>query len=437
MSNMRQDFIGRHLDEWDKLQKIGVKLAHIAHNQRNFYGDGGEEPGDVGLSHAGIAAVAKLNDLGILIDTSHTGQQTSLECAQYSTDPIVSIHTACRDVFDHRHNKYDHVLAAIAEGGGVVGIYTNFLSPDGIGTINDWLDHVDHAVNVMGVEHVAVGTETHTTRGEPTEAVAKIHNEWYQSPIHGVKPGEKFYEAITASMDAETAAKERFRWEDWADTRHRPGEPGIFRRRYREDHQHKLVADLQGRAGQERRPERGSAMTSETAPWAIIGMGMGGKGLAAELGLAGYRMHVHDINEEEIRGIGRNGGIKVEGRDRDFAPIALATADLGEAVRGAQVIIVCTWGTEHGKVARDLAPFLVDGQLILLIQGNAGGALVVRRELELAGCNADVDVAELDGYPYMMTVLAADSVLLAKSKALMQMAALPANAQRRGDGGHQ
>lgn len=167
-------------------------------------------------------------------------------------------------------------------------------------------------------------------------------------------------------------------------------------------------------------------MTSEAASWAIIGMGMGGKGLAAELGLAGYRMHVHDINEEEIRDIGRNGGIKVEGRDRDFAPIELATADLGEAVQGAQVIIVCTWGTEHGKVARDLAPFLVDGQLILLIQGNAGGALVVRRELKRAGCTADVDVAEFDGFPYMMTVLAPDAVLLAKSKASMQMAALPA-----------
>jgi membrane dipeptidase len=209
------DFIGRHLDQWEKLQRIGVRFAHIAHNQRNFYGDGGEEPGDVGLSHAGIAAVAKLNELGILIDTSHTGQQTALECAQYSTDPIVSIHTACRAIFDHPHNKYDHVLKAIADGGGVVGIYTNFLSQDGIGTLADWLDHVDHAVNLMGIEHVAIGTETHTTRGEPTEAVKTLHDKWYQAPIHGVKPGEEFYEALTASMDPETAAKERFRWEDW------------------------------------------------------------------------------------------------------------------------------------------------------------------------------------------------------------------------------
>jgi len=158
----------------------------------------------------------------------------------------------------------------------------------------------------------------------------------------------------------------------------------------------------------------------------VVGMGMGGKGLAAELGLAGYRLRVHDINEDEIRDIGLNGGIKVKGRKQDFAPVETATTELETAVRGAEVVIVCTWGTQHAQVARDLAPLLVDGQLILLIQGNAGGALLVRNELALAGCRAQVDVAEFDGYPYMMTVLAPDSVLLTTSKESLQMAALPA-----------
>ena len=175
-----------------------------------------------------------------------------------------------------------------------------------------------------------------------------------------------------------------------------------------------------------RRIVRLGDMSNQSAPWAIIGMGMGGKGLAAELGLAGYRLRVHDIDENEVRDIGLHGGLKVQGREGDFAPVEIATTDLGEAVRGAQVIIVCTWGTEHARVARDLAPLLVDGQVILLIQGNSGGALVVRNELKLAGCVADVDVAEFDGYPYQMTVLAPDSVLLRKYKASLQMAALPA-----------
>jgi len=167
-------------------------------------------------------------------------------------------------------------------------------------------------------------------------------------------------------------------------------------------------------------------MTNQSAPWAIIGMGMGGKGLAAELGLAGYRLRVHDIVEDEVRDIGLHGGLKVQGREGDLAPVEVATTDLGEAVDGAQVIIVCTWGTEHARVARDLAPLLVDGQLILLIDGNAAGALVVRNELELAGCTADVDIAQFDGYPYMMTVLAPDSVLLTTNKEELLVAAMPA-----------
>jgi membrane dipeptidase len=208
------DYIGRHLDQWDTMQRMGVKLAHIAHNQRNFYGDGGEERTDVGLSNKGIEAVAKLNELGIIIDTSHTGQQTTLECAKASKDPIASIHTACRDLFDHRHNKYDYVLQAIAEGGGVVGVYSNMISDNKVGTLTDWLNHVDHAVKVMGIDHVGVGTETGTTSGEPFEVTA-LHDEWYQSPIHGVRPGDEFYESYTATMDPETSQKLRFRWDDW------------------------------------------------------------------------------------------------------------------------------------------------------------------------------------------------------------------------------
>ena len=209
------DYIGRSLDQWETLQRIGVKFAHIAHNQRNFYGDGGEERTDIGLSNMGIDAVAKMNELGIIIDTSHTGQQTTLECAKHSKDGIASIHTACRDLFDHRHNKWDYVLKAIAEGGGVVGIYTNFISDNKVGTLTDWLDHVDHAVNVMGIDHVGVGTETHITRGEPVEIV-KLHDEWYRSAIHGVKPGDEFYGAYVESLDPDIRGKElRFHWVDW------------------------------------------------------------------------------------------------------------------------------------------------------------------------------------------------------------------------------
>ena len=167
-------------------------------------------------------------------------------------------------------------------------------------------------------------------------------------------------------------------------------------------------------------------MSNQSTPWAIIGMGMGGKGVAAELGLVGYRLRVHDIVEDQIRDIGLHGGLKVQGREGDFAPVEFATTDLGEAVESTQAIIICTWGTEHARVAKDRAPLLVDGQLILLIQGNAGGSLVVRNELKRAGCAAEVGVAQFDGFPYMMNVLVPDSVLLTTNKEELLMAAVPA-----------
>lgn len=163
--------------------------------------------------------------------------------------------------------------------------------------------------------------------------------------------------------------------------------------------------------------------TSETV--AIVGVGMGGKGLVADVGLAGYRLRVCDVNEAQIAGIRAKGGLEIEGRDRDFVPVELATTELAAAVDGAGAIVVCTEGNDHARVAEQLAPLLRDGQAILLIQGDAGGALLVRQQLRLSGCTAEVDVAEMDSYPYSLTVLAPDRVRMTTVKSFLQVAALP------------
>ena len=193
-SQHETDYIGRDLKKLELLKRLGIKIVHIAHNQRNFFGDGGEERTDCGLSNLGVEAVAKMNELGLLIDTSHTGQRTTIDCAENSKDGIVSIHTGCRAVHNHPHNKTDEVLKAIAEGGGMAGIYmsTNFLSPEG-GNIVDWLNHIDHAVEIMGIDHVAIGTENHDRTGEP-KRLSKLEDAWYQLPVHGVKPGDHAYD---------------------------------------------------------------------------------------------------------------------------------------------------------------------------------------------------------------------------------------------------
>jgi opine dehydrogenase len=133
---------------------------------------------------------------------------------------------------------------------------------------------------------------------------------------------------------------------------------------------------------------------------AIIGAGIGGVYLAAHLGIAGFRLRLHDCDPGRLVEIAARGGIEVEGEGGGFAAIERTTAELRPAVAGADVIILVTGGNAQEGAARSLAPLLRDGQILLLIQGNTLGAPLVRRALDAAGCGARVDVAEMDNYPY-------------------------------------
>jgi opine dehydrogenase len=160
---------------------------------------------------------------------------------------------------------------------------------------------------------------------------------------------------------------------------------------------------------------------------AIIGAGIGGVYLAAELGVAGFKLRLHDIDDTRLADIRTFGGIDVEGDRGGFAAIERATSDLREAVNGADVIIAVTGGNAQAGVARSLAPLLRDGQVILLVQGNTGGSLIVRRALDEAGCHADVDVAEMDNYPFSCRRLAPARIRPIVAKRWLQIAAFPGN----------
>ena len=111
----------------------------------------------------------------------------------------------------------------------------------------------------------------------------------------------------------------------------------------------------------------------------IIGAGSGGFGLLTNLGCAGYRIRLHDLDDTKLAAIREHGGVDVEHGPRPFAPVDLATTDLAAAVAGADLLIFVTGGTTHAALARAAAPFLEEGQLVLLIQGNTGGALIVQQ----------------------------------------------------------
>ena len=160
---------------------------------------------------------------------------------------------------------------------------------------------------------------------------------------------------------------------------------------------------------------------------AIIGAGIGGLYLIAELGIAGFRLRLHDIDDSRLSEIRARGGVDVDGEEGGFAEVERATRDLRSAIDGADVIIVVTGGNAQAVVARSLAPVLRNGQVILLIQGNTGGSLIVRRALDDAGCQAEVDVAEMDNYPYSCWRLSPTRIRPIVRKRWLQIATFPGN----------
>jgi opine dehydrogenase len=159
----------------------------------------------------------------------------------------------------------------------------------------------------------------------------------------------------------------------------------------------------------------------------IIGAGIGGIYLVAELGIAGFKLRLHDIDDSKLSEIRAHSGVDVEGESGGFATVERATTDLPSAVDGADVIIVVTGGNSQAVVARSLAPLVRDGQVILLIQGNTGGSLIVRQALDDAGCRAEVGVAEMDNYPYSCWRLSPTRIRPIVRKRWLQIATFPGN----------
>jgi opine dehydrogenase len=160
---------------------------------------------------------------------------------------------------------------------------------------------------------------------------------------------------------------------------------------------------------------------------AIIGTGIGGIYLAAELGMLGCQLRLHDLDDSRLAAIRARGGIDVDGTNGGFATVERATTALAAAVDGAEIIVIVTGGNAQETVASSLAPLLRDGQIVLLIQGNTGGALVVRRALDRAGCRARIDVAEMDNYPYSCWRRGPTRIEPIVRKHWLQIAAFPGN----------
>jgi membrane dipeptidase len=140
--------------------ELGVRVIQLTYNVRNQLGDGSMVEANAGLSEFGREVVAELNACRVIVDLSHSGEQTCLDAIHASRRPIAITHTGCRAVADLPRNKTDRELRLVAESGGVVGIYfMPFLAIGRQPTAQDLLAHIEHAINVCGEDHVAIGTD--------------------------------------------------------------------------------------------------------------------------------------------------------------------------------------------------------------------------------------------------------------------------------------
>ncbi len=171
----------------DPLYELGTRCIQLTYNSQNRLGSGCTERVDGGLSDFGVAVVERLNELGIVVDLSHCGRQTSNDGIAVSNRPPSFTHTFCEALYpDHPRAKTDEQIRAMSDKGGVTGIASlgYFVGPDPDTSIEDYVNHILHAVDVGGIEHVGICTD-HAIRGLRSWATRE---NWYEPRLRNFKP---------------------------------------------------------------------------------------------------------------------------------------------------------------------------------------------------------------------------------------------------------
>lgn len=143
------------------LYKLGLRTLQLTYMERNWVGDGCLEPENRGLTNFGMQVVRECNRLGIVVDCSHVGVQTTMDAVRVSSQPIVISHTAVRAITDNPRCVTDDQMKAVAGKGGTIGIttFSPFIRSDRQPTLDDYLEHFDYAINLIGEDHVTFATD--------------------------------------------------------------------------------------------------------------------------------------------------------------------------------------------------------------------------------------------------------------------------------------
>ncbi|HZS87276.1 MAG TPA: membrane dipeptidase [Chloroflexota bacterium] len=156
--------IENELDRLDVLYGLGVRMMGIAYSEANALGSGLREPRDGGLTLFGRQAVRRMNQLGLCIDVSHSGDQTALDTIEVSDKPVVISHAGARALWPSSRLKPDEVIRACAAKGGIIGIeaapHTTLTSDHPLHNLESVMQHVEYCISLVGIDHVTLGPDT-------------------------------------------------------------------------------------------------------------------------------------------------------------------------------------------------------------------------------------------------------------------------------------
>ena len=154
--------IGQDIKNVERFRKRGVVYMTLCHNGNNqLCGSAKYNEKNLGVNAFGEQVIQEMNRVGMMVDISHAGEQTFYDALAISNTPIVASHSSSRALCNHPRNLTDDQLKALAAKGGVaqVTLYSGFLREEGPATIQDAIEHLNHMVNIMGIEHVGIGTD--------------------------------------------------------------------------------------------------------------------------------------------------------------------------------------------------------------------------------------------------------------------------------------
>ncbi len=154
--------IGKDISNIEHFRKRGVVYMTLCHNGNNLIcGSAKGNDENIGVTSFGEKVIKEMNRVGMMVDISHAGEKTFYDALNISSMPIVASHSSSRNLCNHPRNLYDDQLRELAKKGGVaqVTLYNDFLKENGTATIIDSIEHINHMVDIMGIDHVGIGTD--------------------------------------------------------------------------------------------------------------------------------------------------------------------------------------------------------------------------------------------------------------------------------------